>query len=194
MRVDRLSSELRSGRAKPDGASYGGPQRAGLRRWFGPKGWPPTLREVDFRPGGRFRFAMTGPSGEQNTPLGGEYPEIVPNRRIVFDNSFEQPGSEKMVVTEEVLGGRQAGRRPDASGAPQRPAQPLHSLAALERAGATRRRRSFLSRFVDKGRTLELAIGWTALGRLSTPPRRYTPGAARVRMPHDLVSLLTCLY
>lgn len=80
-----------------------------LRRWFGPKGWPLTLCEVDFRLGGRYRFAMTGPSGEQNTPFGGEYLEIVPNRRIVFDNSFESLGAEKMVMTvsfDEALDGR----------------------------------------------------------------------------------------
>jgi uncharacterized protein YndB with AHSA1/START domain len=70
-----------------------------LRRWFGPRGWPLTLCEVDFRVGGRFRFAMTGPSGEQNTPFGGEYREIVPNRRIVFDNGFEEPDAPKMVMT-----------------------------------------------------------------------------------------------
>jgi uncharacterized protein YndB with AHSA1/START domain len=70
-----------------------------LKRWFGPKGWPLTLCEVDFRPGGRYRFAMTGPSGEQNTPFGGQYLEIIPNRRIVFDNRFETPGAETMVMT-----------------------------------------------------------------------------------------------
>ncbi|MGO4728031.1 MULTISPECIES: SRPBCC domain-containing protein [unclassified Inquilinus] len=70
-----------------------------LRRWFGPRGWPLTLCEVDFRVGGRFRFAMTGPSGEQNTPFGGEYREIVPNRRIVFDNGFEEPDAPRMVMT-----------------------------------------------------------------------------------------------
>ncbi len=48
-----------------------------LMKWFGPVGWPLTLCEVDFRKGGRFRFAMTGPSGQQNTPFGGEYLEIV---------------------------------------------------------------------------------------------------------------------
>jgi uncharacterized protein YndB with AHSA1/START domain len=70
-----------------------------LMKWFGPVGWPLTLCEVDFRKGGRFRFAMTGPSGEQNPPFGGEYLEIVPNRKIVFDNAFEAPGSEKMIMT-----------------------------------------------------------------------------------------------
>src|SRR4029078_10639835 len=70
-----------------------------LKRWFGPKGWPLTLCEVDFRVGGRYRFAMTGPSGEQNTPFGGEYLEIVPDRKIVFDNGFELPGARRMVMT-----------------------------------------------------------------------------------------------
>jgi uncharacterized protein YndB with AHSA1/START domain len=70
-----------------------------VKEWFGPKGWPITLCEIDFRVGGRFRFAMTGSSGEQNTPFGGTYLEIVPNRKIVYDNAFELPGAEKMVVT-----------------------------------------------------------------------------------------------
>ena len=70
-----------------------------VRKWFGPVGWPITLCEIDFRKGGRFRFAMTGPSGKQNTPFGGEYLEIVPNRKIVFDNGFEAPGAEKMIMT-----------------------------------------------------------------------------------------------
>jgi uncharacterized protein YndB with AHSA1/START domain len=70
-----------------------------LLKWFGPKGWPLTMCEVDFRVGGRFRFAMTGSSGVQNSPFGGEYFEIVPNRKIVYDNGFEDPGAEKMIVT-----------------------------------------------------------------------------------------------
>ena len=70
-----------------------------LRRWFGPKGYPLTMCQVDFRVGGRYRFAMTGPDGTQNTPFGGEYLEIVPNKKIVFDNSFEEPNSRKMIMT-----------------------------------------------------------------------------------------------
>jgi len=70
-----------------------------IMKWFGPKGWPVTLCEMDFRKGGRFRFAMTGPDGMQGTPFGGEYLEIVPNRRIVYDNGFEKPGAERMIVT-----------------------------------------------------------------------------------------------
>lgn len=87
-------------------AAYSQPEH--LMRWFGPVGWPLTLCEVDFRVGGRFRFAMTGPSGEQNTPFGGEYLRIEPDRRIVYDNGFETPGSPRMVhdVSFDEVGGR----------------------------------------------------------------------------------------
>ena len=69
-----------------------------VRRWFGPVGWPLTLCEMDFRVGGRYRFAMTGPDGVQGTPFSGTYLEIVPDRRIVYDNAFELPGAETMVM------------------------------------------------------------------------------------------------
>ncbi len=70
-----------------------------LRAWLGPPGYPLTLCELDFRVGGRFRFAMTGPDGRQMTPFGGEYLAIVPNREITYTNGFEQPGAETMTVT-----------------------------------------------------------------------------------------------
>jgi len=70
-----------------------------MMKWFGPKGYPLTLCEMDFRPGGRFRFAMTGADGQQTPPFGGQYLEIIPNQKIVYSNTFEAPGSETMVVT-----------------------------------------------------------------------------------------------
>lgn len=80
-----------------------------IRKWFGPKGWPITLCEMDFRVGGKWRFAMTGPDGKQNPAFGGEYLEIVPDRKIAYDNAFEMPGAEKMVMTttfDDLPGGR----------------------------------------------------------------------------------------
>ncbi len=84
-----------------------------VKRWFGPRGWPLTLVEMDFRLGGKFRFGMTGPDGAAGPPFGGEYLEIVPDRKIVYDNAFEAPGSPTMVVTvtyDEVPGA--PGERP----------------------------------------------------------------------------------
>lgn len=78
-----------------------------IMKWFGPVGWPVTLAEIDFRVGGMFKFAMTGPSGVQNEPFGGTYLEIVPDRKIVYDNGFN---FEKMMVVtvtfDELEGGK----------------------------------------------------------------------------------------
>jgi uncharacterized protein YndB with AHSA1/START domain len=60
-----------------------------LMRWFGPVGYPVTMCEVDFRVGGAWRMAMTGPDGVLGPSFGGTYLEIVPRSRIVYDNAFE---------------------------------------------------------------------------------------------------------
>jgi uncharacterized protein YndB with AHSA1/START domain len=76
-----------------------------ITRWFGPKGWPVTHCEMDFRKGGQFRFAMTGPDGKRGPLFGGHYLEIVPDEKIVYDNGFldaagdPPPPDQTMVVT-----------------------------------------------------------------------------------------------
>jgi uncharacterized protein YndB with AHSA1/START domain len=70
-----------------------------MLRWFGPQGYPLTLCEMDFRVGGSYRFAMTGPDGKQMQPFGGQYLEIVPDQRIVYTSRFEQPDAEEMIVS-----------------------------------------------------------------------------------------------
>lgn len=70
-----------------------------VMRWFGPVGYPLTRCEMDSREGGRYRFAMTGPDGVENTPFGGTYLKIVPDQEIVYDVAFEAPGAPRMVVS-----------------------------------------------------------------------------------------------
>lgn len=60
-----------------------------LKRWFGPVGYPVTFCEIDFRVGGKWRMAMTGPDGVQGPFFGGTYREITPTTRIVYDDAFE---------------------------------------------------------------------------------------------------------
>lgn len=79
-----------------------------VMKWFGPVGWPLTTCDMDFRVGGRYHFAMTGPGDEPGPPFGGEYLEIEPDRRIVYTNGFEAPGSPRfeVAVTFEEAGGK----------------------------------------------------------------------------------------
>ena len=68
-------------------------------KWFGPVGYPLALCEMDFRVGGKFRFAMQNPKGELMTPFGGEYLEIEQDRKISYTNGFELPNAETMIVS-----------------------------------------------------------------------------------------------
>lgn len=66
--------------------AYSAPEH--IKKWFGPVTYPVTTAEMDFRVGGRWRFVMTGPDGQEGPPFGGTYLEIEEGKRLVYDNRF----------------------------------------------------------------------------------------------------------
>ena len=78
-----------------------------LARWWGPKGFTLPGCEMDFRPGGAYRFVMRGPDGG-DYPFHGVYREIVAPERIVFTAIIDNaPGNELVTtVTFAEEGGR----------------------------------------------------------------------------------------
>ncbi|MGI8861491.1 MAG: SRPBCC family protein [Gaiellaceae bacterium] len=75
-----------------------------MREWWGPRGFTMPVCEMDFRPGGAYRFVQKGPDGAEYG-FRGEYREIVPPERIGWTFEFERmPGSisvDTMTLTEE---------------------------------------------------------------------------------------------
>jgi uncharacterized protein YndB with AHSA1/START domain len=64
-----------------------------VRHWWGPRGSTMVTCEMDFRPGGRWRFVIRKPGG-QEYGFRGEYREIVAPERLVQTFEFEgMPGS-----------------------------------------------------------------------------------------------------
>src|SRR2546425_388107 len=65
-----------------------------VAQWWGPMGFTTKVPELDLRPGGRWRYIMTGPDGIEY-PVKGVFREVVPFERIVttdeFDEGFQQP-------------------------------------------------------------------------------------------------------
>ena len=82
-------------------------EREHIRKWWGPKGFTLPGCEMDFRPGGAYRFVMRGPDGQDN-PFHGVYREIVRNERIVFTAILDNlPGHELLTtVTFAEEGGK----------------------------------------------------------------------------------------
>ena len=64
-----------------------------IAQWWGPKGFATRVEQNDVRVGGRTRYVMIGPDGNEY-PGEGVFREIVPLERIVTTDEFgdEHPG------------------------------------------------------------------------------------------------------
>jgi uncharacterized protein YndB with AHSA1/START domain len=65
-----------------------------ITQWWGPKDFTTTVTEMDFRPGGTWRYIMRAPDGTEY-PAKGVFREIVPPERIVTSDEFDE-GFEKV--------------------------------------------------------------------------------------------------
>jgi uncharacterized protein YndB with AHSA1/START domain len=88
-------------------AAWTNPQALGC--WWGPTGFTTTTHEMDFRPGGVWRFVMHGPDGV-DYPNKITYLEIEPPARLVYDHSGDDdfPPHFRTTVTFVERGGKTA--------------------------------------------------------------------------------------
>jgi len=80
-----------------------------LTNWWGPRRYSLELCEMDFRPGGKYRFLHRGPDGVEEHGFRGEYREIVSPEKIVWTFEWEgMPGhiSVDSLTLEDLGGGR----------------------------------------------------------------------------------------
>jgi uncharacterized protein YndB with AHSA1/START domain len=65
-----------------------------IMRWMGPADFTTPQAESDARVGGRYRFVMLSPDGEQHV-VRGIYREVVANEKLVFSWAWDAaPGDE----------------------------------------------------------------------------------------------------
>ena len=83
---------------------------AQLRQWFGPENVRTRDIVAETRVGGKFRWDLTNPEGEEMT-VQGEYRELQPGRKIVFtwqwqdDDAWENHNSIVTVELFDTVGG-----------------------------------------------------------------------------------------
>ena len=81
-----------------------------LREWFGPENVRTRDLVAETRVGGKFRWDLTNPEGEEMT-VQGEYSDLQPGRKIVFtwqwqdDETWENHNSIVTVELSDVVGG-----------------------------------------------------------------------------------------
>jgi uncharacterized protein YndB with AHSA1/START domain len=114
-----------------------------LAKWLPPDGFVGKVHSMDARVGGRFRMSFQTVSKSWTNAFGGEYVEIVPNRKLVYTDAFEtneasMQGTMRVTITfTPVAGGTQLELvqegipMPVASGSPYGWAQSLDNLGRL---------------------------------------------------------------
>lgn len=77
-----------------------------VKKWWGPKDfWSPSIKS-DFRVGGKYIYAMHGPSGspwDKNLYSAGIYKEIFPGEKIVVSDYFSDENGNKTSPTDHGL-------------------------------------------------------------------------------------------
>jgi uncharacterized protein YndB with AHSA1/START domain len=82
--ADKVSLEVRRVINAPRDRVYAAwTDPAQLRQWFGPENVQTRDLVADARVGGKFRWDLTNPEGEEMT-VAGEYRELQPGRKVVF--------------------------------------------------------------------------------------------------------------
>jgi uncharacterized protein YndB with AHSA1/START domain len=70
-----------------------------VRRWYGCADFAMTVCDVDFREGGRWRWALRNPAEGVEHVFSGEYCESARPERLVFTERYEAvPGSDHVVT------------------------------------------------------------------------------------------------
>lgn len=63
-----------------------------LARWLPPNGFTATIHHLDAKVGGTFRMSFRNFSTGNGHSFGGKYLELVPNERIRYTDTFDDPG------------------------------------------------------------------------------------------------------
>jgi uncharacterized protein YndB with AHSA1/START domain len=77
-----------------------------IAKWLPPNGFTCRVEHLDATVGGTFRMAFTNFTTQQSHAFGGAYFELVPNERICYSDTFDDPnlpGTMKTTVSLQAV-------------------------------------------------------------------------------------------
>jgi uncharacterized protein YndB with AHSA1/START domain len=74
-----------------------------MAKWLPPDGFTGRVHHMDARVGGTFRMSFTNFGTRQSHAFGGEYLELVPDARIRYTDTFDDPGLPGTMTTTVTL-------------------------------------------------------------------------------------------
>jgi uncharacterized protein YndB with AHSA1/START domain len=78
-------------RAKPEKVYRAFLTPKALEKWLPPKGFTAEFHQLEPKVGGRFRASFTNFTTELSHSFGGQYLELVPDKRLRYTDQFEDP-------------------------------------------------------------------------------------------------------
>ena len=80
-----------------------------MAKWLPPNGFTGKVHEIDARVGGSYKMSFTNMTTGNSHSFGGEYLELVPNKRIRHTDKFDDPNMPGEMTTtidiKPVMGG-----------------------------------------------------------------------------------------
>ena len=74
-----------------------------MAKWLPPHGFTAKVHQMDARVGGTYRMSFTNFGTGQSHSFGGKYLELVPDRKIVITDQFDDPNLPGTMVTTYTL-------------------------------------------------------------------------------------------
>jgi uncharacterized protein YndB with AHSA1/START domain len=74
-----------------------------IKQWWGPEGFTSPSIKIDLKVGGKYVFAMHGPTGsewDKDMYSAGVFKEIIPNQKLILTDYFSDENGEKLDPSE----------------------------------------------------------------------------------------------
>jgi uncharacterized protein YndB with AHSA1/START domain len=75
-----------------------------MAKWLPPNGFTGKVHCLDAKVGGTYKMSFTNFTTGQSHSFGGEYLELIPNERICYQDSFDDPNLPGVMRTTVTLG------------------------------------------------------------------------------------------
>ena len=90
-------------KAKPERVFRAFTNADAMAKWLPPNGFTGKVHEIDAKVGGRYRMTFTNFSTGSSHSFGGEFLEVVENKRLRYTDKFEDPNMPGEMITTVVI-------------------------------------------------------------------------------------------
>lgn len=74
-----------------------------LARWMAPDGFTCLIHSMEVKIGGKFKISFKNFTTGEYHSFGGEYLELIPNKKLVYTDAFDDPHLQETITTTAIV-------------------------------------------------------------------------------------------